>query len=101
MKDKPYREALRMEIAAAEDFKDLRSIARAHLEKARSGDIAAIKELADRLDGKPAQESTVSINDVRDNMTDAELRTFIASAIAGTLSGGNGAAEPDDQVVTH
>jgi hypothetical protein len=46
------------------------------------------------LDGKPAQESTVSINDVRDNMTDAELRTFIASAIAGTLSGGNGAAEP-------
>ena len=29
------------EIAAAEDFKDLRSIARAHLEKARSGDMAA------------------------------------------------------------
>ena len=76
-------------------------MARAHLEKARSGDIAAIKELADRLDGKPAQESTVSINDVRDNMTDAELRTFIASAIAGTLSGGNGTAEPEDQVVTH
>ena len=100
-KDKPYREALRMEIAAADDFKGLRAIARAHLDKARSGDIAAIKELADRLDGKPAQESTVSINDVRDNMTDAELRTFIASAIAGTLSGGNGAAEPDDQVVTH
>jgi hypothetical protein len=33
----------------------LRSIARAHLEKARSGDIAVIKGLADRLDGKPAQ----------------------------------------------
>src|SRR4030095_12450275 len=60
LKEKPYRDALRMEIAAAEDFKDLRSIARAHLEKARSGDIAAIKELADRLDGKPAQESMVS-----------------------------------------
>jgi hypothetical protein len=58
-----------------------------------------IAEPEERL--KPAQESSVSINDVHDNMTDAELRTFIASAIAGTLSGGNGAAEPDDQVVTH
>jgi hypothetical protein len=37
LKERPYRDALRMEIAAAEDFKDLRSIARAHLEKARSG----------------------------------------------------------------
>jgi DNA invertase Pin-like site-specific DNA recombinase len=35
-----------MEIAAAEDFKGLRLIARAHLEKARSGDMAAIKALA-------------------------------------------------------
>jgi Family of unknown function (DUF5681) len=55
LKEKPYRDALRMEIAAAEDLKGLRSIARAHLEKARSGDMAAIKELADRLDGRPAQ----------------------------------------------
>src|SRR5215475_15173861 len=55
LKERPYRDALRMEIAAAEDFKGLRLIARAHLEKARSGDMAAIKELADRLDGRPAQ----------------------------------------------
>jgi hypothetical protein len=65
------------------------------------GDTPSIQQIADRLDGKPAQESSVSINDVRDNMTDAELREFIASAIAGTNAGGNGAAEPDDQVVTH
>jgi hypothetical protein len=31
LKEKPYRDALRMEIAAAEEFKDLRAIARAHL----------------------------------------------------------------------
>jgi hypothetical protein len=60
-KDKPYREALRMEIAAADDFKGLRAIARAHLDKARSGDMAAIKELADRLDGKPAQSHEAEI----------------------------------------
>ena len=65
------------------------------------GDTPSIQQVADRLDGKPAQESSVSIDDIHDNMTEAELRTFIASAIAGTLSGGNGAAEPDDQVVTH
>jgi hypothetical protein len=55
-RDKPYREALRMELAAAgEDMKKLREIARAHIEKAASGDMQAIKELADRLDGKVAQ----------------------------------------------
>jgi hypothetical protein len=35
--------------------KKLRQIARAHIEKAASGDMQAIKELADRLDGRPAQ----------------------------------------------
>jgi hypothetical protein len=55
-KDKPFREALRMEIAAAgEDHKALRSVARALLDKGRDGDVPAIKEIADRLDGKVPQ----------------------------------------------
>src|SRR5215471_3532300 len=55
-RDKPYREALRMELAAAgEDLKKLREIARAHIEKAAAGDMVAIKELRDTLDGKPVQ----------------------------------------------
>src|SRR5215472_10691635 len=55
-RDKLYREALRMELAAAgEDLKKLREIARVHIEKAAGGDMQAIKELADRLDGKPTQ----------------------------------------------
>jgi hypothetical protein len=55
-RDKPYREALRMELAAAgEDMKALREIAKVHIAKCKEGDMRAIKELADRLDGRPAQ----------------------------------------------
>lgn len=54
--EKPFRDALRMELAAAgEDNKALRVIARALIERAGEGDMQAIKELADRVDGKVPQ----------------------------------------------
>ena len=56
VKDKPFATALRMELAAAgENLQGLRRIASALLSKAAEGDIPAIKEVADRLDGKVAQ----------------------------------------------
>lgn len=56
--EKPFRDALRIEIAALGDAdpKALRSIARKLLEKAADGDMQAIKELADRTDGKAVQQ---------------------------------------------
>jgi hypothetical protein len=57
-RDKIYREALRLELADMSegvDLKKLREIARTHIEKAAAGDMQAIKELRDTLDGKPAQ----------------------------------------------
>ena len=60
-RDKLYREALRMELAAAgEDLKKLREIASVHIEKAAGGDMQAIKELRDILDGKPTQALVAS-----------------------------------------
>jgi hypothetical protein len=56
--EKPFADALRMEVAALKgDRKSLRLVARKLIEKAESGDMAAIKELADRTDGKPVQQN--------------------------------------------
>lgn len=55
-REKPFFEALDMELkAAGADRKALRAIAAQLIAKANDGDMQAIKELADRMDGKPAQ----------------------------------------------
>lgn len=82
-KDKPFAEALRMEIAAAgDDHKALRAIAKNLINLAQKKELAAlpaINAIADRLDGKPAQESTVTIDDKRDatDWTRDELVAFL------------------------
>lgn len=60
-RDKPFRDAIRMEAALAESGEDtpakpgsLRYIARQLLIRAAE-DTAAAREIGDRLDGKPAQ----------------------------------------------
>jgi ribosomal protein L17 len=55
-RDKLFREALRMQLAqAGENLKALREIADVLIAEAKAGNIQAIRELADRLDGKPVQ----------------------------------------------
>jgi hypothetical protein len=50
-----------MELAAAGvDMKKLREIARVHIARCEAGDMQAIKELANRLDGRPAQSLNLS-----------------------------------------
>jgi hypothetical protein len=65
-RDKPFRDALRMEAALAEKGEQspaqpgsLRYIARQLLERAGT-ETAATKEVGDRLDGKPAQSVEMS-----------------------------------------
>jgi hypothetical protein len=63
--DKPFGNALRMELAAAGDsYRELRLIARNLIGLARAGEpgaLQAIREIADRLDGKPKQEAEVTL----------------------------------------
>jgi hypothetical protein len=64
-KDRPFNEALRLEIAAAgPNQRVLRAIARNLLSLAQVPDMAAlpaIREIGDRLDGKPKQEAEVTL----------------------------------------
>jgi hypothetical protein len=55
-RDKIYRQALMMELAAAGDnLAAAREIAKVHIARCKAGDMAAIKEFADRIDGKVPQ----------------------------------------------
>lgn len=46
-----------MELAdKGENFKGIRKVAKKLIEEAEKGDIRAIKEIGDRIDGKPAQQ---------------------------------------------
>ena len=77
-REKPFNDALR--IARRGDPLRLRRIAEKLAGEAEEGDLAAIREIADRLDGKPAQ-----VIDRRDfpvtEFTDAELLVIAAGAL--------------------
>ncbi|MBL8577707.1 MAG: hypothetical protein JNK47_10805 [Mesorhizobium sp.] len=51
----------------------LRELAEILVTKAIAGDVSAIKEIADRLDGKPMQQMAVVSNRPMIEMTDQEL----------------------------
>ena len=56
VKEKPFRDALKLAISEADgDAKKLRRVAQALVQKGIEGDVPAIKEIADRLDGKVPQ----------------------------------------------
>lgn len=67
--EKPFADALRIELAAAgEDRKALRAIAAQLISKATNGDMQAIKELADRTDGKAVQAIEATITNSHEDL---------------------------------
>jgi hypothetical protein len=76
-KNRPFAEAINRAIAQ-DDGKRLRLIAEALLTKAADGDISAIKELADRTDGKVAQ--AIDVGGQPDNPFISELVVSVVKA---------------------
>ena len=65
-RDKPFKEAIQIELAAiGKDGKALRALARKLYAMAMEGDIQAIREIGDRLDGKPVQQSDITVSETR------------------------------------
>jgi hypothetical protein len=83
-REKPFNDALR--IALRGDPLRLRRIADKLATLAEGGDLGAIRELADRLDGKPAQVIDRHDDRTIQELSDAELRLII--------SGGSPRPEP-------
>lgn len=79
--------ALLMELkSAGSEMPKLRNIARALIAKAEEGDMAAIKEFADRIDGKVPQglEHTGHIETRTSELTDDDLERIATTSSTGT-----------------
>jgi hypothetical protein len=89
-RDKPFRDALRIEIAdAGDDRKALRAIARALIMNAQNGDNIAIREVADRLDGKVPQaivgdddEDPIRVAEITDEQRSRAVAVLMAKNAA-------------------
>jgi Family of unknown function (DUF5681) len=95
--EKVFADTLRIVMAETDEVsgkRKLRRIVEKLAEAAIEGQPWAILQVADRLDGKPAQESTLTIDrhDVKDWTRD-ELLAFLNEARANARNGGNGAVK--------
>jgi hypothetical protein len=87
-RERHFLTALLMELkSAGSDMPRLRNIARALIDKAEEGDMAAIKEFADRIDGKVPQglEHTGHIDTRTSELTDDDLERIATTSGAGTV----------------
>lgn len=97
-KDKAFADAVRIAVNRTDENdpekrKKLNLLAEKLVEFALAGEGWAMQQIADRLDGKPAQESTVILDDKRDasDWSRDELVAFLNNARAGR----EGVAEAD------
>ena len=95
--DKPFVDALRAALNQSDPKtkrKSLVVIAEKLVDCAIAGESWAILQVADRLDGKPAQESTVTVkNQSLTELADAEIAARIAELRAGRAGASDGDGE--------
>lgn len=77
------------------DGKKLREIADKLIELAASGDLQAMKEIGDRLDGKPITEGKLDVTTrAIESLTEEQSRHMAEELIARSAAGECGKAEP-------
>lgn len=95
-KAKVFDAALRRAISQ-DDGQRLRDCAEKLLDLAASGEPWAVKELADRLDGKAVQVADISINDQRpEEMSDADLLSLAAAGSSRAAKTKSGKKKPSE-----
>jgi len=99
-KDKAFADAVRVAVNRVHDGdpegrKKLTVLADRLVDWALAGEGWAYAQIADRLDGKPAQESTVNVVRRIEELTDQEIATRIAELRGAGASGGDTAAPVD------
>ena len=60
VKNKPWADALHKELTGNKNAKELRKLAKILIAEAEGGNMTALKEIGDRLDGKPKQQTEIS-----------------------------------------
>jgi len=85
-RERPVRDLLRLAVLSG-GGRRLRVIVEKLLERAEGGDLQAIREIFDRLDGRPVQ--SIERGDVPlHSMSDAELFAIIRGGIPEPVDGG-------------
>lgn len=97
--DKRFKAALELAVneETAEGHKKLRVIAEKLVSKAMEGEGWAIEQVANRLDGKPAQDINVdaSVSHELAGLSDTELAARIKRELAGLAAGSRKAADQE------
>lgn len=84
-KDKPFKSRLRIRLLGSETAEELDIIVGQLVSQAKAGEAWAVKEIIDRLDGKPQQETTVTMQHVKAaELSDDELARIAAGSGEGT-----------------
>lgn len=104
--DKPFRDQLRRVLAEdTEDengntVKKLHALARRVVKEALDGNVAAMKEVGDRIDGKPVQQLDMTVSEATpEEVTDDVLNDIISDYARrrgnGASKKANGQEKPD------
>jgi hypothetical protein len=99
-KDKPWTDALRLAVneTGPNKEKKLRALARACVDAAIAGDVQAMREIGDRLDGKPQQSVDIQ-HDASE--TFVRLLEAISSSDAPALADGVAGEQEQPPPIRH